>query len=1365
VRDCTLFMALISANTNARSEGYFRREWNLAVQRMLDMADDRPFLLPVLIDDTPEPAARVPDRFRERQWTRLPQGVVPAEFAERVARLLGGQPALPVVTPVAAQPSAPVARAVREDEGFWIAVLPLKCRGADADAAALAEGLTEEVITGLSRYSYLRVIARSSTLRFTGEAQDARAAGKELGARYVIEGSLRQAGSRLRLAVQVVDAVSGAHLWAENFERSFSKDTAFDLQDDLAARIVSSVADMYGVLPHSMSEAVRRKDPDTLSPYEALLRSFGYRERMTAEEHAANRVTLERAVQQAPGHADALAMLALLYTDEHSLGFNPLPDPLGRALEAARRAVDAAPSNHRAHFALAVTLFHRKEFQAFRNAAERALALNPLDGSAAEYLGLCMAYAGDWDRGCALSERAMQLNPSHPGKLWYPICVNKYRQGDYLGALDIALRINTPDIHYLPMLMAAASGQLGNRDAAGKALQELLRLRPDYSAVARDDLGKWFAPELVEHLIDGLCKAGLDVAAADGADARAPEPSQASTPAEATARGDDGFWVAVLPIQYRGTDADIAALAEGLSEEIVTGLSRFSYLRVIARGATLKYAGASIDVRSAGRELGARYVMEGSLRQAGQRLRLAVRLVDATSGAHLWAENYERSFTADTVFEFQDELVPRIVSTVADMHGVLPHGMSEALRYRALDELSPYESVLRSFGYYERMSAEEHAITRATLESAVRKAPESADAWALLSMMYAEEYKQGFNAKPDPLDRALEAARRAVTAAPSNHLAYHALATALYFRRQIPEFRNAAERAVALNPMDGNALAFMGILLAYAGEWERGCALAERAVGLNPNFPGRYLFGAFFNAYRKGDYREALAVARKFNLPTYFYTHAATAAACGQLGDREAAGQALRELLALRPDFAASAREQYRKWFGEGELLERILDGLRKAGLDVAAADGADARAPEPSTASAPAEATARGDDGFWIAVLPFTHGGTDPGIAALADGLSEGIVTGMSRFSYLRVVARGATLRYGSTTTDTRSAGRELGARYVMEGSVRQAGRKVRIAVQLVDAGSGAHLWAESYDGAFDPDSVFELQDELVPRIVATVADTNGVLPHTMGEALRSRSPEQLTTYEAVLRSFGYFERLTAEDLASARAGLELAVRRTPTSADAWAMLALLCVQDYAQFFDLQKDSLARGLAAAQRAVEIAPSNHLAHFGLAQALFFHRDLQSFANAAERAVALNPMDGNSIAFLGELLNYAGRWERGLALAKRAKQLNPHHPGYYWLADYYDAYRRGDYRGALDAALKINMPGHHGSQAALAAAYGQLGEREAAGKALRELLRIRPDIASILRSHVERWWAPDYVEQFIDGVRKAGLEVPSADPPA
>ncbi len=378
--------------------------------------------------------------------------------------------------------------------------------------------------------------------------------------------------------------------------------------------------------------------------------------------------------------------------------------------------------------------------------------------------------------------------------------------------------------------------------------------------------------------------------------------------------------------------------------------------------------------------------------------------------------------------------------------------------------------------------------------------------------------------------------------------------------------------------------------------------------------------------------------------------------------------------------------------------------------------------------------------------------------LTALAEGLTDDIVTGLSRFSYLRVIARSSTPRLADSAGDVRSVGKELGARYVMEGTLRQAGGKLRLAVQLVDAVSGAHLWAENYERPFSPEAVFELQDDLVPRIVSMVAGMNGVLPRSMSEAVRGRAPEQLSPYEAVLRSFGYLERVTPEELAVSRSGLELAVGKEPDYADAWAMLALLCLQDYAQGFGLQPDSLARGLDAARRAVEAAPSSPLALFSLAQALFFQKEFESFRNAAERAAALNPMDGNSIAFLGELLTYSGDSERGLALAGRAKQLNPNHPGWYWYADYYNAYRQGDDRGALAVAHKINLSGHWGTHVATAAACGQLGQRDAAGKALRELLKLRPDFAATVRSDLEKWWEPEYVERLIDGLRKAGLEI-------
>ncbi len=516
VNECALFVPLISANTDARSEGYFRREWNLAVNRMLDIADDQPFLLPVVIDDTPETMARVPDRFRERQWTRLPGGVLPTEFAERVTRLLAGGRAAGAATPPPGKATVSDDPA-RADEGFWVAVLPFKYSGSNADLTALAEALSEEIVTGLSRFSYLRVIARGSTSRYAGQAADLRTVGKELGARYVMEGSLRQAGPRLRFAVQLVDAVSGAHLWAENYERTFSPETVFELQDELVPRIVSTVADMHGVLPRSMSEAVRSRNPGELSPYEAVLRSFGYFERITGEDLAAARSGLESAVRKAPASGDAWAMLALLCVQDYAQGFNLQANALEKGLAAARRAVEVAPSNHLSHYSLAQALFFLKEFQSFRNAAERAVTLNPMDGNALAFLGELLSYSGDCERGAALAARAKQLNPNHPGFYWFADFYNAYRQQDYRGALAAALNLNLLGHMGAHMVLAATYGQLGEREAAEKAVRELLKLRPDFASIARGLLGQWWTPVYVEQLIDGWRKAGLEIAPANAA--------------------------------------------------------------------------------------------------------------------------------------------------------------------------------------------------------------------------------------------------------------------------------------------------------------------------------------------------------------------------------------------------------------------------------------------------------------------------------------------------------------------------------------------------------------------------------------------------------------------------------------------------------------------------------------------------------------------------------------------------------------------------------------------------------------------------------------------------------------------------------
>jgi tetratricopeptide (TPR) repeat protein len=176
-----------------------------------------------------------------------------------------------------------------------------------------------------------------------------------------------------------------------------------------------------------------------------------------------------------------------------------------------------------------------------------------------------------------------------------------------------------------------------------------------------------------------------------------------------------------------------------------------------------------------------------------------------------------------------------------------------------------------------------------------------------------------------------------VDLAATHALGHYALATVYFFRKEMVAFRVESERALKLNPLDAGARAYLGMLIAASGEWDRGCQMVESAVQLNPNCPGYFYFARVCNAYRQGKYEEVLEGAARVNMSSYYHVPALRAAALGQLGRQEEAQKAVRDLLALRPDFAATARQEYAKWYSP-ELIEQILEGLRKAGLAIALA-------------------------------------------------------------------------------------------------------------------------------------------------------------------------------------------------------------------------------------------------------------------------------------------------------------------------------------------------------------------------------------------------------------------------------------------
>jgi len=412
----------------------------------------------------------------------------------------------------------PTAGAAREEDpllalptGPVVAVLPFENLSKDPNQEYFSDGLTDDIITALSRFKDLFVIARNSTFRYKGQAVDVRQLEKELGARYVLEGSVQRAENALRITAQLLDAKHGTHLWAETYDRELSAPSIFAVQDEITEQVVATIAGAFGVISRARFAEVTQKPTDSLDAYECVLRAQAYyRDEFVPVEHAKVRDALERAVESDPSYTEAWAWLSSVYLDEHRLNFNPRPAPLERALGAGRRAVALDPTNQTAHNVLAAAHFYRHELDAFFAEVERAVALNPNDAILLAALSTYLQVIGD-ERGIAFARKAARLDPFHPTWLHFTIADYHFHRGEYEEALAAARRLNLPGISGSYFYLAAIYAELGRQSDARSARDGLLRLAPGFT-IRRliEERRKWNAPEdAIDRWVAALRKAGI----------------------------------------------------------------------------------------------------------------------------------------------------------------------------------------------------------------------------------------------------------------------------------------------------------------------------------------------------------------------------------------------------------------------------------------------------------------------------------------------------------------------------------------------------------------------------------------------------------------------------------------------------------------------------------------------------------------------------------------------------------------------------------------------------------------------------------------------------------------------------------------
>jgi adenylate cyclase len=391
------------------------------------------------------------------------------------------------------------------------------------------------------------------------------------------------------------------------------------------------------------------------------------------------------------------------------------------------------------------------------------------------------------------------------------------------------------------------------------------------------------------------------------------------------------------------------------------------------------------------------------------------------------------------------------------------------------------------------------------------------------------------------------------------------------------------------------------------------------------------------------------------------------------------------------------------------------------------------------------------------IAVLPFSNISGDPEQEYFVDGITEDIITDISGVSALFVIARNSSFRFKNQVVDVKEIGQRLGVRYVLQGSVRKAGRRVRVTAQLTDAQNGGHVWAERFDR--DLEDVFAVQDEVTRRIVDALK-----IRLTPREQVRRENRPRVDpqVYDLLAKARRTVRRFSADSARAARALLEQALRLDPRFSRAYALLAMVHGAEYFNGWNgADLDHLRRAVDIARKAIEADEGEPRAFRALAEIKLWLREYGEAERAGERAIELDVNHDEGYLALGQVRDFTGRHESAVELFEQALRLDPEHDlTLHFLGRAQMA--RGDYQAAeRNLCLRLErVPQSDMTRAYLASVYGSTGRPEQARRLWKEMLEINPDFSIEHLRRVLPYKDPAWFERFVDGLRKAGLVSPA-----
>ncbi|MGD9041546.1 MAG: tetratricopeptide repeat protein, partial [Desulfobacteraceae bacterium] len=721
--------------------------------------------------------------------------------------------------------------------------------------------------------------------------------------------------------------------------------------------------------------------------------------------------------------------------------------------------------------------------------------------------------------------------------------------------------------------------------------------------------------------------------------------------------------IAVLPFENMSGDPKQQYFSDGLTDQIINSLSKVPYLFVIARISTFTYKGKPVKVQKVAEDLGVRYVLEGSVQRSADRVRITAQLIDAITGLHIWSERYDRELR--DIFAIQDDITMEITKA---MRIEITEGEQARLWQKcATMNLKAYLKLLEGMEHHYRLTKEDNARARQLFEEAIALEPEFANAYVSLGATHFYDARYGWSgSRARSIEMAFKYAQKAIALDDTSDLAHTLIGGVYLLKRQHEKNIAQAERAIAINPNGAHNNAFMAGALGCSGRWEESIGYAEKAMRLAP-FPPVWFYWILGRSYfMTGQYDKAVETLRKavHVSPDYLTAHAFLAASLGSLDRKAEAAAEADEVLRINPNFSLDAYAKTLPYKNRTDI-ERYLAALRKAGL------------PETQPLPLPDKPS--------IAVLPFTNIG-NPEQEYIADGITEQIITALARNPYLFVIASNSTFTYKGKPVKVQQVSRELGVRYVLEGSVQKSGDRIRITTQLIDATTGAHIWAANYDR--DLKDIFALQDEI----------TIEILKGTMGKLLGFGD---LSRVKGTTNVEAYLKYLKSRPLNStnernnriAQQLLEKSIALDPEYAQAYASLGVsYCAQAMNRWGQSPGKDLQKASELAQKAIDLDQNLSVPHGTLGWIYLIKGKHDEAIAEAKKAVDLAPNDAWANGCLGTFLAYADRPDEAILVSENALRLNPFPTDWDLLFAYVGYFVAGRYEEALaysKRAQKLN----------------------------------------------------------------------------